>query len=196
MALFEKSAIALEKAAKALSASGAAYAMQGQLDQAIVDFDTAIRLDPKYAACYFARANARYRKGQYDRAIADFDEAIRLDPKNAVAFFTRGCAYDDKGQHDRAIADFDEAIRLDPNFTQAINIRAKTIARKNELGGETSAKTLMASGRASKGLYDRAIAKMRSNRPRVPEGVRIYAIGDIHGCADLLDRVVLAHRCA
>ena len=55
----------------------------------------------------------------------------------------------------------------------------------------------MASGRASKGQYDRAIAKMRSNRPRYPEGVRIYAIGDIHGCAELLDQVLLridAHR--
>ena len=31
---------------------------------------------------------------------------------------------------------------------------------------------------------------MRSNRPRVPEGLRIYAIGDLHGRADLLDRVV------
>ena len=27
-------------------------------------------------------------------------------------------------------------------------------------------------------------------RPRVPEGVRIYAIGDIHGCADLLEQML------
>jgi serine/threonine protein phosphatase 1 len=29
----------------------------------------------------------------------------------------------------------------------------------------------------------------KSRRPRVPDGVRIYAIGDIHGRADLLDQV-------
>jgi len=30
-----------------------------------------------------------------------------------------------------------------------------------------------------------------SNRPKVPEGLRIYAIGDVHGRADLLDLVLL-----
>ena len=37
------------------------------------------------------------------------------------------------------------------------------------------------------------------NRPRLPEGLRIYAIGDIHGRADLLDQVLLridAHQAA
>jgi hypothetical protein len=45
-------------------------------------------------------------------------------------------AYAKEGQDDRAIADYDEAIRLYPNFTQAINRRVETIARKNELGGK------------------------------------------------------------
>ena len=29
-----------------------------------------------------------------------------------------------------------------------------------------------------------------AKRPKVPEGLRIYAIGDVHGCADLLDQVL------
>src|SRR5450759_1804419 len=32
-----------------------------------------------------------------------------------------------------------------------------------------------------------SLASRRKPRPRVPDGVRIYAIGDIHGRADLLD---------
>jgi len=31
---------------------------------------------------------------------------------------------------------------------------------------------------------------MSRNKPRVPDGVRVYAIGDIHGCADLLDQTL------
>ncbi len=37
------------------------------------------------------------------------------------------------------------------------------------------------------------------NRPRLPEGLRIYAVGDVHGHADLLEQVLLridAHRTA
>src|SRR5215475_12250753 len=32
--------------------------------------------------------------------------------------------------------------------------------------------------------------KTRSSPPRLPEGVRVYAVGDVHGRADLLDRVL------
>ena len=38
-----------------------------------------------------------------------------------------------------------------------------------------------------------------TNRPRIPEGLRIYAIGDVHGRADLLDQILLridAHQTA
>jgi serine/threonine protein phosphatase 1 len=34
-------------------------------------------------------------------------------------------------------------------------------------------------------------AQTPTNRPRLPEGLRIYAIGDVHGRADLLDQVLL-----
>jgi len=36
----------------------------------------------------------------------------------------------------------------------------------------------------------RSFFRKEKPRPRVPEGVRIYAIGDIHGRADLLDRML------
>jgi serine/threonine protein phosphatase 1 len=32
--------------------------------------------------------------------------------------------------------------------------------------------------------------KPRKRRPRVPPGIRIYAVGDVHGCIDLLDRAL------
>jgi serine/threonine protein phosphatase 1 len=32
-------------------------------------------------------------------------------------------------------------------------------------------------------------SRRKRHRPRLPEGIRIYAIGDVHGRADLLDRV-------
>lgn len=98
----------------ALISSGKAYASKGQHDRAIAEFDTAIRLNPKYAGAFYNRGCSFKKKGDYDRAISDFDEAIRLDPKNADFLALRRAVYDAKGQ------------------------RAGDIARKNELSDETN----------------------------------------------------------
>ena len=60
MAWFGKSA--------SLNASGSKYAMKGQFDRAIADFDEAIRLDPKNADAFYNRGNAYAEQRQYDRA--------------------------------------------------------------------------------------------------------------------------------
>jgi serine/threonine protein phosphatase 1 len=40
----------------------------------------------------------------------------------------------------------------------------------------------------SKLFKSRSSAK--TNQPRIPDGRRVYAVGDIHGCADLLDELI------
>lgn len=60
-----------------------------QLDQAIVDFDSAIRIDPLNVKAYYNRGNAWGQKGAYEKAIADFTEAIRIDPKDARYYHNR-----------------------------------------------------------------------------------------------------------
>ena len=67
---------------------GVAYHLKGDYDRAIIDFDQAISLDPKYASSYNGRGYAYTRKGEYDRAIADLDQAIRLNPQYAMAYIT------------------------------------------------------------------------------------------------------------
>ena len=59
---------------------GVEYSAKGDHENAIADYNEAIRLDPKIAEAYNNRGNAWRNKGDYDRAIADYNEAIRLDP--------------------------------------------------------------------------------------------------------------------
>ncbi len=101
-------------------------------DEAIVEFDEAVRLDPKYAQAYIDRGLAYSRKGDPDRAIADYNEALRLDPKLALAYAGRGHAYARKGDLVRAFADCEEALRLDPKLALAYNSRGLTYYQKGD----------------------------------------------------------------
>ena len=59
----------------------------GQYEEAIADFDQAIRLQPDSTLrFYISRGHARAVLGQYEEAFADFDQAIRLRPDDAHAY--------------------------------------------------------------------------------------------------------------
>ena len=52
---------------------GFALQKKGQIDEAIVWYDRAIRLDSKYAIAYNNRGNMWHTKKEYDTAFADYD---------------------------------------------------------------------------------------------------------------------------
>jgi tetratricopeptide (TPR) repeat protein len=106
-----------------------AYNEKLQLDQAIQDYNQAIRLNPRHADAFSNRGAAYVRKRDYHRAIQDYDEAIRLNPRHADAFSNRGIAYARKRDYDRAIQDYDEAIRLKPDHVSAWYARGNAYRR-------------------------------------------------------------------
>ena len=55
---------------------GAAYAVLGQYQLAIEDYDKAIQLDPEDAMAYYNRGVAYKELGRYHRAIEDYDRVI------------------------------------------------------------------------------------------------------------------------
>jgi tetratricopeptide (TPR) repeat protein len=103
---------------------GSMYRRLEKYDQALADFDQALRYDPKSAGAYTGRGNALRHLGRFDEAIAAHSEAIRLEPNNAMAYSNRGNAFDDKKDYVHAIADFDAAIKLDPRYATAFYNRA------------------------------------------------------------------------
>ncbi len=60
---------------------GAAYAVLGQYQLAIEDYDKAIQLDPDYADPYYNRGAAYYVLDQDGKAEADYAKACRLDTR-------------------------------------------------------------------------------------------------------------------
>jgi tetratricopeptide (TPR) repeat protein len=70
---------------KALVARAGAYDRGDQIDLAIGDYDTALRLDPTLADVFNARGELWRRKGDRPRALADFAAAIKLNPRHEAA---------------------------------------------------------------------------------------------------------------
>lgn len=98
---------------------------QKRYDDAIRDYNEAIRLSPQYVNGYINRGNASYSKQGYDAAIRDYTEAIRLNPQGAIAYHNRGLTYHNgKQDYDAAIRDHTEAIRLNPKYADAYVNRA------------------------------------------------------------------------
>ena len=64
-----------------LSAGLDLLAEKCETDDALADYNEAVRIDPKSAKAYDYRGIACFAKKDYDMAIADYSEAIRLDPK-------------------------------------------------------------------------------------------------------------------
>ncbi len=85
---------------------------QGHLQEAIAEYDEALRLNPQDAVAYANRGLTYLNLGDYQRAIANLDEALRLDPQNVLAYANRALSYTLLGNDVDAERDAKRAIQL------------------------------------------------------------------------------------
>ena len=122
--LSRKPPLSTDDQARTFMFLGDAYARKRDFDQALVEYDAAVRLAPHLPGPYNQRGLAWRQKGEYDRAIADYTIAIKINPKIAIYFANRGVAYRWRGDFDKAIADQNVALSLDPGYAPAWMHRA------------------------------------------------------------------------
>jgi tetratricopeptide (TPR) repeat protein len=84
-ALIDSAETAKPDRIKALIARAGAYARKDQVDRAIGDYDTVLRLDPALADIFNVRGELWRKKGDRPRALADFAAAIKLKPDHPAA---------------------------------------------------------------------------------------------------------------
>jgi len=95
---------------------GIALAQEGRLDEAILQYQEALRIWPNSANAHVNMGAALAHQGKYAEAIGHYNEALRRIPDYALAHGNLGKALASLGRLDEAIAHYDEALRLDPSL--------------------------------------------------------------------------------
>lgn len=95
---------------------GVAYARKGQNEQALADFDAAVKLKPDDADGHFRRGSTFATLKQYQSAIDDLNAVIQADAMNAAAYRLRGFSYNMLQKYMDGAADNEKACAINKEF--------------------------------------------------------------------------------
>ena len=112
---------------------GEALLKRKQIDEAIAQFQIALRLKPNLSNAYNNLGMAYRLRGLTDPSIRYYQLAIRFGPRYAVAHYNLANVYGDLGRIDEAIENYRIALRLKPGFAEAHNNLAIAYAEKGWL---------------------------------------------------------------
>jgi serine/threonine protein kinase/Flp pilus assembly protein TadD len=102
----------------------------GQLPDAVREFDRAIDVEPDTFWPYFYRSIAAYRLREFERALDSANVCIALVPASAPCFYNRAQCYQALGNSELALRDFNRAIELEPKLAVAWLERGKLQAEQ------------------------------------------------------------------
>jgi protein O-mannosyl-transferase len=112
---------------------GNALLQKGRVNDAIVQYQQALQIEPDYAQVHYNLGNAFLQKGSMDDAITQYQEALRFDPGYAQADNNLGYALLQKGNVDNAIAHYQSALQIDPDYAEAHNNLGYALLQKGSV---------------------------------------------------------------
>lgn len=165
-------------------------------EEAIVDFDKALELNPEFIDAYYGRATAKlslaaaeFKSGDAKKAhtlsqaaIKDLDETIKLDPEYSFAYRTRATAKiqigkieSDTGNEKKAQVLYTSAI---DDLTQTIQLEPKEFPAYHKRGIATSSlgkfKADQDNVREAQRLYQAAMVDLTQVIQLEPENATVY----------------------
>ena len=139
----------------------------GDTDDAIEDYNEAVRLNPNHHGAYNARGIARRNRDDLNAALADFNQAIRSSPQTNPSFpsyLTNRCltlAFLGKDLA-QARADCDRSLALGGRNAGTLESRGLVFLRLNQLDNAIADfdEALRINSQLAGSLYGRGIAKL------------------------------------
>jgi protein O-mannosyl-transferase len=98
---------------------GNALFEKGRVDEAIIQFQKALAINPDLAEAHYNLGNILILKRQADEAIIQFQKALEINPSFAGAHYNLGDVLFQKGRVDEAIVQFQKALEINPDLAEA-----------------------------------------------------------------------------
>jgi tetratricopeptide (TPR) repeat protein len=96
----------------------------GKTEEAIADFDQAIKMGYKEAHAYTSRGLFHAEMGNHEKAIADYNQSLELDPKSVVPIINRAAVYMNMRDYEKAIADYSKVLEEKKESATILHQRA------------------------------------------------------------------------
>lgn len=116
----------MPKSSRAHFGLGNVYVNQGNLEDAIKQFQIALQLAPnnlnarvKLVITYYNLGVYYDDQGNFDKAIQQYQSALRLDPSVAEAHYNMGNIYMASGLKDKAKMEFETVLKIRPDYVPA-----------------------------------------------------------------------------
>lgn len=91
---------------------GIAYSRDNppNLQKAYLEFQKAVKLDPRNRDAYYALGDVHFKREDYDKAIGSFEKTLSIDPGFSEAHNYMGTAYEIQGRLEKAIGEYHKAL--------------------------------------------------------------------------------------
>ncbi len=111
---------------------GAVLDSLNHYEEALAEYEKAIRLNPDYASAWYNKGLDLYHLERHEEAIKAYEETIKQDPEYAAAWNNKGVSLAKLVRYEEALKSYEEAIRIKPDYANPCYNLAVLSAYKNE----------------------------------------------------------------
>lgn len=117
---------------------GILLAQSGRAEEALREFQQALRISPDPAPIYFNIAQVYLRIGDFENAEAALNRTLEVDPRNQGAFLNLGILYERQGKLEEALRAYESARDVQPASPDGVNaaVSAHTVRGKRAIEAE------------------------------------------------------------
>ncbi|HUT95645.1 MAG TPA: tetratricopeptide repeat protein [Thermoguttaceae bacterium] len=134
---------------------GVELGKKGMLDEAMAEFEAAVKLRPDYWQGHLNAAVVLLDRRMLDEAMASLDKVLKTDPGRGRAHGSVGGVLARNGMLDEAMAHFQAALEIDPDEAEAHANMARLLVQK--------------------GMLDEAVSRLQTAIKLDPENARRYS---------------------